>query len=332
MSIIAAIAIAANFFTLAPFETSARAGTRIDLAEERAAIRQFQMADQKLQDIGFRLAHHNAGFCERVVPSVGLQLQDLASYGQPEIARVALELAGDFAVQTAARGSPAYYSGAFEMNREIARIGRVDPNAWDADDRLDWQRLTRAHDHVERLLAERGRVAVDFADGSRVELKPVPVCATRFELASDSGRAVADGERVVIGMKFKGFRYDEARFAGVVAHELAHNVLGHREWLDRNGRSVRNIRMTEREADRLMPWLMANAGYDPQAAVDFMTSWGPWNDGWIFRGPTHDGWDERAEFIGGEIPVIRDLIAVEGRADWSAYFRREIDPDARQEH
>lgn len=310
----------------APVAAESGSRWRAHLAEERMAIREYQQADQRLQDVGWKLARGNAAFCEKVIPSIGLQLQDLKSYGNPRIARAALDLDGDFAVQTAARGSPAHRSGAFAMNREVVVLDRADPNAWDAAEKLDWRRLARTHDHLDRVLMERGRIAVRFADGARVELAPVPVCATRFELASDGGRAIADGERVVIGMQFEGFEYEERRFAGVVAHELAHNVLGHSDWLDRHGRSMSNVRRAEREADRLMPWLMANAGYDPQAAVDFMTSWGPWNDGWIFRSRTHDGWDERAEFIAAEIPTIQGLLARDGRADWSVHFQREIDP------
>lgn len=296
------------------------------LAIERAAIGKYQAADQRLQDIGWKLVRGNAPFCSRTVPSIGLQLQDLASYGDPAVARAALGFAGDFAVQTSARGSPSSTTGAFAVNREIAVIGDTDPNDWDAGKRRDWRRLARAHDHIDRLLASAGQVVIGFADGSDATVRAVPVCVTRFELMSNSGRAVADGNRVVIGMNFSGFAYEEARLAAVVAHELAHNVLGHKAWLDENGRSQRNRRVTEREADRLMPWLLANAGYDPRAAVRFMTTWGPGNDGWIFRNRSHDGWDERAEFIAAEIPRIDALLAFHDTADWSVHFKRAIDP------
>ncbi len=131
----------------------------------------------------------------------------------------------------------------------------------------------------------------------------------------------------MIGARFPGFTYEEDIFAGVVAHELAHNLLGHTIWLDRNKRKRRNVRLTEREADRLMPWLLANAGYDPAAAYRFMTKWGKDHDLGIFRARTHDGWDERAEFIAAELPIISGLMASDGQADWSVYFRREIDPE-----
>ncbi|AWW73285.1 hypothetical protein CD351_02455 [Erythrobacter sp. KY5] len=301
---------------------------RIDLAAERAAIENYQSFDQRLQDVGWKLVRGNAEFCDRVIPSIGLQLQDLASYGGPEIARRALGMSGDFAVQTAARGSPSATSGAFDRNREIAALGSIDPNLWEAEDRLDWARLKRAHDHVDAVLSESGAIEIAFADGTRQHATPVPVCATRFELMGDGRKAVADGERVVIGIRFEAFSYEEEVFAGVVAHELAHNLLGHTAWLDRNGRTRRNVRRTEREADRLMPWLLANAGYDPVAAQTFMETWGKRHDGGLLRGRTHDGWDERAEFIAVEIPTIRAQMEHTGTADWRTLFRREIDPDA----
>ena len=315
---------------LSLFASSASAAPKledIDLDEERAAIGEFQNTDQILQDVGWKLVRGNAPFCKRVIPSVGLQLQDTASYGRPDIARAALRLTGAFAVQTAARGSPAALSGVFTRNREVTRIAQFDPNGWHAGPRSDWQRLARAHDTIDAALVENGAIAVTFANGARHSLTPVPVCETRFALLGGSGRAVADGKRVVIGQRFPAFAYEEEVFAGVVAHELAHNLLGHTEWLDRNGRGRRKVRRTEREADRLMPWLLANAGYDPMGAYLFMTRWGKKHGLGIFRKRTHDGWDERAEFIAAEIPIVKDLMEREGHADWSVHFRREIDPD-----
>lgn len=299
---------------------------QVDYAAERAAIARYQDADQRLQDVGWQLARGNVGFCPRVVPSIGLQLQDMASYGAPAIARAALGLTGDFAVQTAARGSPAAASGAFTRNREITALDRLDPNTWAANGAMNWQRLVLAHDHVEAMLTEHGGIAVGFADGTEARVQPVEVCATRFELLGEGKTAVADGARVVIGIDFPAFAYGEPEFAALVAHELAHNVLGHDAWLDTNGRSRKHVRRTEREADRLMPWLLANAGYDPAAAVTFMQQWGSKHDAGILKVRKHDGWDERAEFMTAELPLIREVMARDGQADWRAHFRREIVP------
>jgi len=297
-----------------------------DAAAERAAIARFQDADQRLQDVGWQLAKGNAAFCARVIPAIGLQLQDTASYGAPDIARAALGLTGDFAVETAARGSPAAASGAFERNREIVRLEQRDPNLWPAGGAMDWARLVWAHDHIDAVLAESGAITIGFAGGEAARVEAVPVCATRFELMGKGKVAVADGTRVVIGIEFPAFTYDEPLFAALVAHELAHNLLGHTAWLNRNGRTRRHVRLTEREADRLMPWLLANAGYDPAAAAKFWDTWGRKHDAGILRLRKHDGWDERVAFTEAEVPQIAALMAREGQADWRTHFRREIDP------
>lgn len=303
---------------------------QIDYAAERAAIGRYQDADQRLQDVGWTLARGNVRFCPKIVLSIGLQLQDMASYGAPAIARRTLGLTRDFAVETAARGSPAALSGAFTRNREVVGLENFDPNQWPAGAAMEWQRLARAHDHIEAMLTEHGGIAVTFADGTTARVAPVEVCATRFELAGEGQTAVADGTRVVIGVGFPAFDYpDEPVFAALVAHEFAHNVLGHDAWLDRNGRSDRNVRAIEREADRLIPWLLGNAGYDPGAGVTFMTRWGSKHDSGLRLRRGHDGWDERAKAIAAEVPQVRAALARSGAADWPALFRREIDPAGR---
>lgn len=309
------------------FAMPAQAEREINLDAERAAIERFQTLDQKLQDVGWKLVRGNVDFCPRRILSIGLQLQDLVSYGDPDIARAALQLGGDFAVQTAARGSPAALSGAFPRNREVSHIGVLNPNTWPAEGRSHWERLTFVHDFIDLELERTGEMTFRFPVGEDVTVSAVPVCATRFELSGDGKGAVADGNRVVVGAQFPGFAYTEEVFAGAVAHELAHNLLGHRAWLAENGRKRRNVRRAEREADRLMPWIMANAGYDPASAADFMRTWGPKHDGGLFRSRTHDGWDERVEFIEAEIPHIRALLAETGKADWSTHFRRDIVPE-----
>jgi len=50
--------------------------------------------------------------------------------------------------------------------------------------------------------------------------------------------------------------------------------------------------------------------------------WGPRHGGWIFRKRTHDGWDERVEFIEAELPLIAAAQAETGKADWRAHFER----------
>jgi hypothetical protein len=303
---------------------AAEAPPPVDYAAERAAIARYQDANQRLQDIGWRLARANAAFCPKVIPAIGLQLQDMASYGAPDVARAALGLQRDIAVNAAAAGSPAALSGAFTRNREIVGLERFDPNDWPAAPPMAWERTTRAHDHIDAMLAEHGGITIAFAGGEEARVSPVAVCATRFDLFAGEHRAFANGTRVIFGINSPAYAYDEPVFAALLAHELAHNVLGHDAWLDRNGRKAKNVRRIEREADRLVPWLLANAGYDPAAGAEFMTRWGKQYDAGLKLRRTHDGWDERAESMAAEVPLVSAAVAAEGKADWAKHFRREI--------
>ncbi|MDX1704348.1 MAG: hypothetical protein R3235_08675 [Altererythrobacter ishigakiensis] len=299
-----------------------------DGPQRRAAQSVFQQRleqDQKLQDIGWKLVSGNAAFCANAIPSIGLQLHDMASYGRPDAVRELLGLSGDIAVLTAAAGSPSAQAG-LTPNQHITAIAGIDPNGWQSQPRSDWQRTKRIHDWIDQRLAEDGSVTLELAGGREIALEPVQACPSRFELSGDNKRAMAEGSRVILGYHFPGFAYPEDELAAAIAHELAHNVLNHRDWLDTNGRSRSNVRLTEREADRMMPWLLANAGYDPAAAARFMERWGPVHDGGIFRKRTHDGWDERVEFIEAEVVRIEKLRAKEDVANWSHHFEREIAP------
>ncbi|MXO75361.1 hypothetical protein GRI40_09065 [Altererythrobacter aerius] len=318
LRLIAARVLAGALFLCA---VPARAG----VAEDRAALHALQAEDLRLQSIGWRLATGNAPFCNPAPPAIGLLLQDMANYSQPAAMRAAAGIAGDMAVGAVVPGSPAAAAG-MAANDEILSIADRPISALPAARPGDWRRLANLHDAVDAALARDGAVTVAWRDaGGTVHdarVTGVPACYTRFELLSSGGRASADGKRVVIGRDFSGLGMEEPEMAAALAHELAHNLLAHRAWLRKEGRTVGNIRQTEREADRLMPWLLANAGYDPAAAARFFRQWGPRHGGWIFRARTHDGWDERAEFVTAELPKIAAMRAAGGMADWRTGFAR----------
>ncbi|MFZ9395185.1 MAG: hypothetical protein ACO25F_03875 [Erythrobacter sp.] len=295
-------------------------------ADQTEAQKQFeaQLAlDQRVQDTGWRLVTGNARFCPKTVAAIGLQLHDMASYGDPAEARRAFGIAGDIAVLTSARASPAA-SATLPPHTTIAKIDGVAPGSWPASPPGDWRRTVRVHDWIEARLAEQGAVTLTLANGEDIRLEASKACATRFELGGPGKRALAEGARVVVERDFPGLDYPEDELAAALAHELAHNQFGHRAWLDANGRSQGNIRLTEREADRLMPWLLANAGYDPAAAIRFMQRWGPRHSGGLLRKRSHDGWDERAEAITAEVALVNQARDATGAADWRSGFRREL--------
>lgn len=286
---------------------------------------QLRAHDARVLEIGHRLVTANAPFCADRTHDAGLLLHDLSAYGDARELRSLLNLAGDIGVQALVPGGPAQRAG-LRIDDTILAIGNLEIASIATDGAKSWERIETIRAQSERLLTESGSLTVTVArtDGPvEITISGAPSCRSRFEIG-EGGRAVADGHRVVIGPDFVGLDYPEPLLAAVLAHELAHNLLFHRAWLDSNGgRKRKTVRLTEREADRLMPWLLANAGYQPEAAARFMLTWGPGNDGWIFRARTHDGWDERVEFIEAELPQIAAHRTADGTVDWREHFRKE---------
>lgn len=290
--------------------------------------RQTMALDQRLQDTGWRLASTNAPFCIRTTPSIGLLLQDMQSWRAPDAARAALGLSTDaqVIVGAAASGSPADEAG-LRAGEPVHAIGDT---AMEGDlppaNAGSYARQAMLHDLVDASLRGDGGVTIgtNGADGAggqgqSMRISARPVCTSRFEIVTEGDLAEADGARVLISADITLELADEDQFAFVVAHELAHNILGHKAWLDRIGRNRRNVRRAEREADRLAIWLMANAGYDPQGASRFASGWLRRRGNGLFN-PSHDGWDERLAGIEGEIALLGASAAQVAGNDWSRRF------------
>ncbi|UOR16087.1 M48 family metallopeptidase [Qipengyuania aquimaris] len=300
-------------------------------AAEDDPLREFQRLEARLYTAGYRLALANAPFCEETIPASGFAIHDAASYSEAKAVRAQLGLRGDIGVQAVAPGSPAEVAGLRRDDTILAIGGRMVETTWPPT-KEGWQRqvtllgaiASEGEDGTLDLL-----VARPGSDLIRLSIPTAPTCASRFEVLDSSDAAWADGKRVAMGRKWPPFAYeDENAFAASVAHELAHNVLGHLVTRKETGRKRSLIRLSERDADRIMPWLLWNAGYDPRGAVRWMQAWGPKHGGGLLRKRTHDGWDERVEFIEAEIATLEAKIAEHGwsrgEADWRTHFRQEL--------
>ena len=289
-----------------------------------------QARDARLFAVGWRLVTANAPFCDGSISASGLLLHDAAAYDRPAEVRGEFGLSGDIGVLAVAPRSPAALAGLAANDTLLSLGGRRLEEAFPPSDPA-WQRLVDIKDALDAGLAG-GPVALEWSPqgaASRASsLVGIPACASRFEVLAGGAGAVADGSRVLLGRDFPGFAYREDEFAAAVAHELAHNLLHHRALLEPLGRPRGLVRLTERDADRLMPWLLANAGYDPHGAARFMSRWGPRHGGGLLRKRTHDGWDERVEFIAAEIAQVERLMAAEGMADWSRHFVAQATAEA----
>ena len=297
------------------------ATTKPGLREQLAA---FQALDGRVQSAAWRLVRGNAPYCGDVAPGIGLILFDAAGFGDPKAVRDALKLPGDIAVGAVALDSPTARAG-LRAAQPLAAVAGQAVELLPPARPGDYTRLTGLHDRVDASLRANGTLNLTDAAGNAISISGEPTCITRFELLSSGSKAAADGRRVVIGRKLVEALPDDDLLAAALAHELAHNLLGHRARLDASGRSWGKVRVTEREADRLAPWLLANAGYDPQAAVRFFERWGPKFDLGLFATPDHDGWKTRVRKVAAEIEVMnRAMISnADGQANWARDFVHE---------
>lgn len=293
------------------------------LAETAAELRSLQSDDARLQTIGWRLARANAPFCTDAAPALGLLLLDTASFREPERIRAALGLKGAVAVGAVAEGSPAAAAG-LRAGDEILSIDDSPMQNLSPAAAGDPIRLQALHERLEAALVRSGSVTLRL--GGPIEralaVQGEPACRSRFELEEKGRRAAAEGTRVIVGGDWLAAAHDDAEAAAIVAHELAHNILRHRARLNAQGRAPRAIRATEREADRLAPWLMVNAGYDPQAAARFAE--GRLKARARRFAPTHDSWRRRLAHVRAEVAAIAGARARQpsGPLDWRGRFHR----------
>lgn len=292
------------------------------------ALATLMAEDARLQSLGWGLARANAPFCADAPPGLGLQLLDAANFRDPPAIRAALGLSGDIAVGAVAAHSPAARAG-LRAGEEVLAIDGEPMDALAKAAPGDPLRLASLHQRIEQTLAARGAITLTLRDRT-VTLTGEPACASRFELALSGRRAVAEGSRVVIGRDALNANPFDAEAAVIVAHELAHNVLRHRVRLEAGGRLTAEVRRTEREADRLAVWLLANAGHDPQAALRLAEGWLRAGDKGLLRAPTHDGWQARRDLMAREVEAVAQARAAQpqGPLDWRARFGQPAIPAA----
>ncbi len=285
-----------------------------------ADLHALQADDARLQTIGFRLATANAAFCDDIQPFSGLLLADMRNFDAPDHIRLAMKLNGDFAVQAAAKASPAAAAG-LAPGDEVVSLDGEDLTKLPAKAANDTARIVGVQDRIDRALSANGRFTLGLR-GRAVAINGQSACRGRFEV--QTGGQGANGGRIVAGVSQKMLELtgndDEAAF--ITAHEFSHVILRHSARLAVEGRRTANVLTTEREADRLALWLMANAGYDPAAAPGFLRRWGRKGLADMFRQATHDRTEPRARAAEAELAVLAAAPKTStGQRDWRGHFK-----------
>jgi len=269
------------------------------------AFEAIRSVDVDLADIGQRLAIANASLCDRQEPGLGLLLHTPDQYARDvrEMAIRHFRFAGPVGVEAVMPGSPAAAAG-IRADDTLLGVGPAHFRAIDDQAKPGTTTLIEVTRQIIKLPVDQPLVLHLRRGGVDQDLTivPVPTCLSRFEVAfGPQFIAQADGEMVQIGSRL--FADYPKWVAAPIAHELAHNILHHRERLEEVGvsfgllsglgRNVRYFRRAELEADILSISLLANAGYDPGIALRFWRSFGPAHAGGIMRSRSHPDWKAR---------------------------------------
>ena len=285
-----------------------------------AAYHALAAQDLRLATVGYRLADANVDFCRNKARIPGWVLHDERQYPDLAAARAAFAFRQPVSISALVPGGPAEKAG-MELGDGPVYIGG-DTMIWYGGEPVHHRPTVERLENIKKTIATALSakpplsITITTQTGDRkFALDPPPICATEFwvdpKAKTDAG---ADGDRVRVTSGLLDFVADDDELAAVIAHELAHNLLGHPEKLSaiRKGKS-KAIRETENEADLLSVWLMANAGYDPKASVRFWQRYGPMKGGGLFTSATHLPWKKRVSLLSAEIDTMNAQPEIKGK-------------------
>lgn len=262
-----------------------------------AALETLQRADARVATIGWTLATTNAALCPAGDGQSGIRLHARQLYATESrrAAEVQFGLDDRPAVLVVVPESAAYRAGLRPNDKILAINGRQLPPIEAGREGAD--RVARLEGDISTT--REMTLDVDRA-GARhsIRFASDAGCQSRFELIPSAKlNAKADGETVRITTGVLNDARDDSELAFVIAHELAHNIMGHPALLKAQGRSAGRVRATEIEADKMAIRLMRGAGYDPDAAARFWARFGKKTGYGIFSDGTHLRTKARVELL-----------------------------------
>ena len=304
---------AAGILLMAAWITPSDAAAPADVAAYQALAQQ----DLRLATIGYRLALANVPFCDRKTLSPGWVLHDEAQYPDNGLAKTAFVFRSPVAISSVVAGGGAAQLG-LQAGDGITAVDGIDvtgPNI--VKNGRATARVAKIQTLLEAAFAKTGTAVVSMktaAGPKQVKLQPSAICSSQFWVDTKTKLdAGADGVSVRVTQGLMTFAAaDDAELAAVVAHEMAHNLLRHRDRLVATGGAKKQVLTTEIEADRLSVWLMQNARYDPAAAVRFIERFGRKTSLGIFPDGSHLRWRNRQMLMQAEIVGMMQVDARNG--------------------
>ena len=241
------------------------------------SLRALAAQNLRLASIAYRIGTAAVGDCPAPQMMTGLLVHDLTNYDPVDRAAVsaAFHLRSGFGVLQIVPGSAADHAG-LRVDDEIVSVngtGLEDAAAATQPHKTYWRteafvaalQSVLAHGPARLLVRRNGNLM-------QLQLAGQPGCGGDIALVrSNSSNAWTDGRRVIVTTQMMRLARDDDELAFVVAHEMAHNMLGHTQ---RASRSIFGLgggaKRQELAADYDAVWLMAAAGYKPEGGTSFL--------------------------------------------------------------
>lgn len=253
--------------------------------EQIAELRALQSVDQRVADIAWRLLSKAGDLCPVQGAVSGISLHSLNQYtpAARDGARAAFGFYNAYpSVLSTAKASPAEQAGLLPDDAVIA-VNEKDLSAQPAGGAAArYDQVDLAMRALEDLPAGTTAKISIRRQGNpiTIELIPAMACKSRVELVPGATiNGSANGTVAQISGGLAAWTGNDDELALVIAHEIAHNILGHQAEIKRTGittglfaglgRSGKRLREMERDADRLGTWLAARAGFDYRIAPKF---------------------------------------------------------------
>ena len=276
------------------------------------SVRTLAAQEARLATIAYRMATANADVCRRPDMMTGMILHDLTQY-QPakrgEVSR-AFSLQSGFGILQLVPGGAAERAG-LRIDDEIIAVGgaTVEHPGMVWTSAKSFHRMQGFTDLLQARLMGGSTELLIRRNGSvqQVGLVAERGCGGQLTLANSSGlNAWADGRYIILTTGMNAFARSDDEIAFVIAHEMAHNILGH---FDRRGTRMsifgRSSRDLELDADGFAVRFMSVSGYRPAAGITFLQHsrrrlW------WAFS-LDHPGFGSRIRTVAAEIAKWREV-------------------------
>ena len=254
--------------------------------DAQVSLLALQRDDQRVADTAWRIAARNADSCTKIWAALGVSLQHVSQYAPAyrAAAQAAFGLDGAYpSILAVAEGSPAAAAG-LKPNDILRAVNGTDlaSTSGKQTTAASYDAVSAAMAALETLPEQKAAVLSIERGGQRLDVSVTPknVCRSRVELAPGNAiNANANGLVAQISGRLVNWVQSNDELALVIAHEMAHNLMGHPKTLSEKsalsglatslGLSGRAQRQMELDADRMGIIMAANAGYNYKIAPDF---------------------------------------------------------------